>query len=493
MSRPRRPWRLFTFSAAVASAAKKPAGPSPPAWRAAEEVEGLPVGAEVILTGDEILTGNRGIAYRNESRVPYHIELVHEDDLPSFLQRRLPVESSSATSQDFKLTPETCRSGRFLLSDPRMGMLNNQRRAYETALDMASALGRILVMPGFFKFPHPQAYAGTQWVPFRELFDLEAIRRCYGRVVEVEELVKTCGPEVLDNHVTVPFEELWARSKRKAPWLNGTRPDMIWADSDGKVFRFTSRAAGPELWLKVEERRGYVLAAFLRPEAAEARTVRAHGLLASNSTIGDVADCILPSKETLALAHRVASRAGLLEGGNETPRVLAMHVRVFKWSTSTSGGHLIPELADMQEYLCNIEPEVYAVIASWTLVRTFKGFWPTHTWLASNEADISVLGEYAGGLPGVRVNPYRPSHHDAAVTAEECTLALRSVLVDTIISAWADFFIGNVCSTMTQYILQLRLRYGKSFASSLALGGVQHVDLLRSARRNVAEAYGTAQ
>ncbi|CAE7860546.1 C15C7.7 [Symbiodinium microadriaticum] len=80
----------------------------------------------------------------------------------------------------------------------------------------ADTRGRILVMPGFFKFPHPQAYAGTQWVPFRELFDLEAIRRCYGRVVEVEELVKTCGPEVLDNHVTVPFEELWARSKRKA-------------------------------------------------------------------------------------------------------------------------------------------------------------------------------------------------------------------------------------------------------------------------------------
>ena len=28
----------------------------------------------------------------------------------------------------------------------------------ETALDMASALGRILVLPGFFKFPHPNAY-----------------------------------------------------------------------------------------------------------------------------------------------------------------------------------------------------------------------------------------------------------------------------------------------------------------------------------------------
>ena len=86
-----------------------------------------------------------------------------------------------------------------------------------------------------------------------------------------------------------------------------------------------------------------------------------------------------------------------------------------------------------------------------------------HTWLASNEADISVLGEsgpsaaaasvgidgvwlnpawdrqinacfvsadqklhfalstacqrYAGGLPGVRVNPYRPSHHATASIA----------------------------------------------------------------------------
>ena len=36
------------------------------------------------------------------------------------------------------------------------GLFHNQRISYETALDMASALGRILVLPGFFKFPHPE-------------------------------------------------------------------------------------------------------------------------------------------------------------------------------------------------------------------------------------------------------------------------------------------------------------------------------------------------
>ena len=37
------------------------------------------------------------------------------------------------------------------------GLFHNQRLSYETALDMASSLGRILVLPGFFKFPHPEA------------------------------------------------------------------------------------------------------------------------------------------------------------------------------------------------------------------------------------------------------------------------------------------------------------------------------------------------
>lgn len=38
-----------------------------------------------------------------------------------------------------------------------------------------------------------QAYDGLQWVAFRELFDLSAIQRCYGRTVELEQVVKAGG------------------------------------------------------------------------------------------------------------------------------------------------------------------------------------------------------------------------------------------------------------------------------------------------------------
>ena len=38
-----------------------------------------------------------------------------------------------------------------------------------------------------------EAYDGLQWVPFRELFDLSAIQRCYGRTVELEQVIKAGG------------------------------------------------------------------------------------------------------------------------------------------------------------------------------------------------------------------------------------------------------------------------------------------------------------
>ena len=40
--------------------------------------------------------------------------------------------------------------------------------------------------------------------------------------------LEVCGPEVLDDHITVPFQTMWMRSKRKAPWINGTRPELKW-------------------------------------------------------------------------------------------------------------------------------------------------------------------------------------------------------------------------------------------------------------------------
>ncbi|CAK9048491.1 unnamed protein product [Durusdinium trenchii] len=465
----------------------------PTVWRAAEEVEGLglPVGAQIALKGDELLADRRGIAFYNssaggepeESVRPYHIELVHEDDLPSFLYRRTPVSSSVALSYEFVLSEETCRSGRFLLNDPRVGLFHNQRLSYETALDMASALGRILVLPGFFKFPHPNAYDGLEWVPFHELFDLEALRSCYGRVLELEELVQLCGPKVLDQHVTVPFQTLWMRSKTKAPWINGTRPELRWSDVQGTIHRFQPQHSENETKLKLEERLGHMLSPFLKEGVASAQTLRTHGLIARNVSMSDVARCFLPSNETMALAQMVANHSGILGQS----RVLGVHLRLFKANTKTSGGYLQTELQAMQESLCNLEPETFSFIASWTLARSFLGFWPSHTYVASNEADEALLAQYMGGLPGPRANPYRPAHYDAALTVPECTEALRSVLVDAIIAAWAEHFIGNVCSTMSQYIQQLRLRWGKPFSSSVLLGGVQHQDLLAWARESVKE------
>lgn len=48
---------------------------------------------------------------------------------------------------------------------------------------------------------------------------------------------EVCGSEVLDQHITVPFETLWMRSKSKAPWINGTRPEMRWAWPPNRPYR----------------------------------------------------------------------------------------------------------------------------------------------------------------------------------------------------------------------------------------------------------------
>ncbi|CAL1140556.1 unnamed protein product [Cladocopium goreaui] len=469
----------------------------PTVWRAAEEVDTLPVGAQVTLTGDELISGNRGIAFRQKRA--FHIEEVREDDLPSFLFRRTPVYSAAASAHEFVLTEQTCQTGRFLLHDPRVGLFHNQRISYETALDMASALGRILVLPGFFKFPHPEAYDGLQWVPFRDLFDVSSVRSCYGRVVELEELLEVCGSEVLDQHITVPFETLWMRSKSKAPWINGTRPEMRWAWPPNRPYRprapreaagvqvFSSKTSEKETKLKLEERLGHMLAAFLKEGVAEAQTIRTHGLIARNVTQGDVATCFMPSNSTMDLARSVAASLGLLPVAekNETPKVLGIHLRLFKPSTQTSGGYMLVEHQELTESLCNFEPEVFFFIASWALARSFLGFWPSKTWMATNEADERRLIQYMSGFPGPRANPYRPHHYDQAVSVEECTMALQSVLVDAIICSWADYFIGNVCSTMSQYIQQLRLRWGKPFATNLLVGGIQHAEMLQWAREEV--------
>merc|ERR1712086_518451 len=136
----------------------------------------------------------------------------------------------------------------------------------------------------------------------------------------------------------------------------------------------------------------------------------------------------------------------------------------------------------MQENLCNMAPAEFHLIVSNVLMRSFPGFLPTHTYLASNEANLELLSEYLGGFPGPRMNPYTPAHYDRAVTSAQSEEALSAVLVDATICAWAPYFIGNACSTMSEYIYQLRLVMGQGLNSSLLLAGVQHAHLLEEAR-----------
>eukprot|EP00438_Fugacium_kawagutii_P013363 Skav216469 [mRNA] locus=scaffold1123:104215:106693:+ [translate_table: standard] len=237
----------------------------PVVWRAAEEVDDLPVGAQITLTGrsaarcEQLMSSER--IHRFLGAISCQVgETLWDTEREGFAVATLaphPIHNEIDV-----VVAVIC-------------MLHNQRLSYETAVDMAARLGRILV-----------AHDGLQWVPFRELFSLSQLRKCYGRVVELDHfldvtrqtstlcipvpvqdvgnvsrikssasfhnfvaalscgveffgwvvtelqltnLAEVCGFEVLDQHVTVPFETIWMRSETKAPWNNGTRLEMRWA------------------------------------------------------------------------------------------------------------------------------------------------------------------------------------------------------------------------------------------------------------------------
>mmetsp|Transcript_131824 Transcript_131824/g.239688 ORF Transcript_131824/g.239688 Transcript_131824/m.239688 type:complete len:132 (+) Transcript_131824:1-396(+) len=112
------------------------------------------------------------------------------------------------------------------------------------------------------------------------------------------------------------------------------------------------------------------------------------------------------------------------------------------------------------------------------LFNKFQRFMPTHTYVASNEADENILARYLEGFPGRRKNVYSPAQYDLATTAEESAAALRSVMVDAYICASADIFIGNKCSTMSEYVLELRRNYNRDRSRAFLLGGVSQVGVL---------------
>jgi len=459
-------------------------------WRAAEAFEGLPVGTEISLRGDELLAGPRGVAFSSTSGRPFHIELVEDHDLEDFLLRRTPTEGVSASATP-AVNPgsgqDLCRHGRFLLNDPRLGLLMNQRISHETALLVAAALGRTLVLPGFFKFPHPDAYDGTQWVSVRRLFDWSVLQGCYNNIIELGDLLELCGPDVLDNHVTVPFETMWMRSRSKAPWINGTRPELRWEAPNGRsIVRLRSNTTLPELPLNLLDPFWRLVRPFLSIHVASARTVRTHGLI-SNVTkdLSGREMCFVPEPGLMEEVKAFHAQLSGEAGGHH--RLLGIHLRLFTRNTNTSGGYLVAELANMQEDLCNLGPEEFSLIVSTVLSRSFNNFWPTHAFLASNAGNAQLALQYLAGLPGPRRNPYTPLHYDAAVTSDQSTEALRSVLFDIAVCASAEYFVGNACSTISEYIHYLRLRFGLSMSSSVLLAGVQHAQLLEAARAVVRE------
>lgn len=454
-------------------------------WRVSEAAEGAPIGAEYVLQGGEILAGHRGIGKSSLGK-PLHIELVHDEGLEEFLSRRVPAKEVDV-ARGSHLGPSLCTSGRFLLNDPRVGLLNNQRLSYETAMNVARLTGRILVMPGFFKFPHPQAYDGTQWVPVRSLFNWTSVELCYAPVIELAHLLELCGPEVLDNHVTVPFvSRQILESGKGPPWFNCTRHQLSWASLDGgKVYRFRHRTARAEVPLRLTENMWRMLHPFLAAGVAEAQTILAHGLIAKNTTLGYEQVCFYPNAKIFELAER--SVEAMQQDVDDTVRLLSVHLRLFKRSVASSGGFIPETHVEVTEFFCNLEPELFKLVVPHVLLRTFKNYIPTHTYLATNEDDPAKVGEYTYGFPGARHNPFTPARHDAAVSVADCEQALVSVVVDATMCAIAEVFIGNMCSTMSQYIHFLRLALGRPYNSSFLLGGVQHYELLNHYRAMILE------
>jgi len=358
-------------------------------------------------------------------------------------------------------------------------LFHNQRLSYELALEVAGALSRTLVLPGFFKFPHPHPYDGDDWVPVRDLFDWDTLTRCNNNIIELDDLLHRCGADVLDNHITVPFAPMWMRSKAKAPWINQTRPDMRWKSKDMEgTMIFSSREIRPIVPLSFTDLFWRLLRPFLQEGVANAKAVRVHGLIASNGSIASPV-CFVPGREVQRSAQQILDR---MRSENDNTLALGVHLRLFKHSTKTSGGYLQPELADRQQSVCNVEPSIFMQLIVEVMDYTFGGLWPSHTYVASNEDNETLLMQYVHGMPGLRKNPYSVDQYLSAVSIEESTVALQSVLLDTLLLAMTHYFIGNICSTMSQYVFLLRQHFGRPFNSTFLLGGDQHADVLRYLR-----------
>lgn len=462
-------------------------------WRLAEPGLGFPTGTEIDDAWEvQELDGHSGIAtVATSGRISQlTVERVSDHALKEFLVNR------SQPGRSWAQHPESlCKDGRFLLNDPRVGLLHNQRQSYETAVKIARLLGRTLVLPGFFKFPHPNAYDGIEWVPFGALMDWSMLHECYDDVIDLGDLLQACGQDVLDEHVTIPFYVDWMADG--APWVNGTRPHLTWAFPNGeRHIRLKPAVTHPDIPLDLSEPYWLLLQPFLKPGAAEAQTIRVHGLITTykDSPYRPDTICLLPSRyvRKQAQAHVLNWKSTF-----QVDQMLGMHMRIFKRGTRMAGeGPAMMtktgEVDTEAETNCKLDGPTFAYLAAivvWTRWRA--NFFPEATVLASNEHDMKTLFESTLPLGFKRVMPlmwvYPLEKYVEAVTVEECAAALRAVLFDCMICAFTDRFIGNSCSSMSQYIHRIRVSYvGHPYNYSELIGGHRWSSLILEARRYLA-------
>eukprot|EP00927_Polykrikos_kofoidii_P027419 TRINITY_DN24129_c0_g1_i1.p1 TRINITY_DN24129_c0_g1~~TRINITY_DN24129_c0_g1_i1.p1 ORF type:complete len:487 (-),score=47.43 TRINITY_DN24129_c0_g1_i1:59-1519(-) len=460
-------------------------------WRVAEPGRSIPVGTEAGIDWKVTpLGGDDGAAFPEElGGRSISMRRVYDSHLEIFLRRHAPRR------RPWNQRPRRsrCHDGRFLLADPRVGLFHNQRLSYEAALLVAEALGRTLVLPGFFKFPHPDAYDGHQWVPVRRLFDWVRLRTCNRDVIDLGDLIRECGHRILDSHVTVPFVVSWM--KDGMPWVNGTRGQLRWRSPGGNRTYLFKGLRGPyrETPITLDEPTSYLLRPFLEPRPAQAVTVRAHGLIMTSRGLPETDPvCFLPAPSIWRDARRFMELA--------TPGpVLGMHLRVFKRGSTGSGEgpamlKFSGEVDVEQEEVCKLEGVLFGYLALVTMHQSMKGWIPQRTLVASNEGDPKhhELFKSTVGMGFQGVYPltwlYSPLEYARAVTIEESTLALRSVVVDCAILSLTDRFIGNQCSSMSHYVRQLMRSYLKRDShTAFMIGGKDQLPLIRNARLNLVD------
>eukprot|EP00747_Dinoflagellata_sp_TGD_P059698 gnl/TRDRNA2_/TRDRNA2_151689_c0_seq1.p1 gnl/TRDRNA2_/TRDRNA2_151689_c0~~gnl/TRDRNA2_/TRDRNA2_151689_c0_seq1.p1 ORF type:complete len:517 (+),score=56.51 gnl/TRDRNA2_/TRDRNA2_151689_c0_seq1:213-1763(+) len=455
-------------------------------WRMVRPGGDLPVGAEVEVTRELRALGGEftgtGLIHSPSGKA-MEVEHIRDDDLEFFLSDK-PIGFLRRPRP--WIAGDICKRGRFLINDPRLGGLHNQRISYETALAVAETLGRTLVIPGFFKFPHPNEFNGWEWVSASELFEWSELEKCYSNVIEMSTLLDVCGHEILDRHVTIGFKPPWMTSSEPPPWSNSTRTELKWAPVyPHPDFPVRLRTRRTKEWeLKLNEPFWYLLRPFLASGVAAAQTIRVHGLLEPDISIRGVTNerplCFVPSQSIMMAARTSIDqwmRVPVKGGGDEPGSVLGLHLRIFKHSPNTSGGWLGAEVIS---WTCNLHPDTLMSFVAFVLLRSFGGFRPSHTYVATNERNGTTIAQYVEGFPGPRRNTYTVELYEQAVTALECVYALQSVLVDAAICAYAKFFIGNGCSTMSEYIRLLRYYLGHDFDSTVIIGGRNQEDIFES-------------